>query len=166
MSLRGRLPHALAGKSPAPHAPCRVDLISEMGYLDLKLEKSKPATIPAGQWRLLSYGIPIENWKPPEKKDEIAADASRSWFSMLKEAIFGAASEKPAPPAPLRGPANLSRISADGTINGTPVTVEAGRTTTLKFGPPYKPIVTIERWPARRILRSVFEAPTVKLSTA
>ena len=118
----------------------------------MKLEKSKPATVPVGHWRLLSYGILIENWKPPEKKDEIVADAGRSWFSRLKEAVLGAASETAAPPAPLHGPANLSAISANGTINNTPVAVVAGRTTTLKFGPPYKPIVTIERWPDKTCL--------------
>ncbi|MGA2258624.1 MAG: hypothetical protein ABSG53_28495 [Thermoguttaceae bacterium] len=134
------------GQVASPYVPCHVDLISELGWLDLKFEKSKPAAVPAGQWRLLSYSIPIEKWMPPEKNDKIAAETSRSWSSMLKEAIVGSTSQSPAPPAPLRGPAKLSKISADGAINSTPVTVEAGRTTILKFGPPYKPVVTIERW--------------------
>jgi hypothetical protein len=142
------------GQVTSPHAPCRVDLISETGWLDLSLQKSKPTTLPAGQWRLRSYSIPIENWKKPEQpaKPPTAKQGGRdatggsSWFARLTEAIFGQTSAKPAPPEPLRGPANLSTISANGSQHSKPVLVEAGKTTSLRFGPPYRPEVAVERW--------------------
>ena len=86
----------LCGQVTSPHAPCQVDLISEMGYVDLKLEKSKPATVPAGQWRLLSYATAIENWKDPEKKDGKDAEVKSSPSNILKVALTGSTSEKPA----------------------------------------------------------------------
>ena len=142
------------GQITSPHAPCSVDLISELGWFDLKLQKSKPATVPAGQWRLLSYSIPIENWREPEKREKAAnakpgggnAEAGSSWFARLQEAIFGKTSEKPAPAEPLRGPANLSKLSADGSNRGKPVLVEAAKTTPLNFGPPYRTVLAVERY--------------------
>ena len=38
----------------------------------------------------------------------------------------------------LYGPATTSQLSASGTVAGKPITVEAGKTATLRFGPPYK----------------------------
>jgi hypothetical protein len=117
------------GQVASPHAPCHVELIGEMGYFDLNLEKSKPTTIPAGRWQLFSYGITVDNWKEPEKKDSKAPESKPS-----------------APLEPVRGPANRSHLSATGTTNSSPVVVKPGQTTTLTFGPPYKTSVELERW--------------------
>ena len=70
---------AARGQVTTPHAPCRVDLISEMGYCRLNFERSKPAVLPVGQWRLLSYNLTIENWKEPEPP----------LFDRLKQTILG-----------------------------------------------------------------------------
>ena len=46
-------------------------------------------------------------------------------------------------PEPIYGPADVCTLSARGTGDGKPVRVEAGKTTTLALGPPYKPRVTV-----------------------
>jgi len=53
------------GKISSPHAPCSMTLMGENGFLSLKLEKSEPAEVPAGQWRLLSYELQVKDWKKP-----------------------------------------------------------------------------------------------------
>ncbi len=94
--------------------PVGIDLISETAYLQLKIEKSTPATVPAGHWRMLSYSIPNENGREPKSTVETAnaekqGNDARQW-----------------------------RISARGTWDNEPVIVHADQTTTLKFGPPYR----------------------------
>jgi hypothetical protein len=130
------------GQVVGASATCRASLISELGYVDLKLEKSKPASVPAGQWRLLSYTTTIENWKDQANRNRTSAEVSPSPRNGVKLTLVGATSEKAAPPEPLLGPASVSRLSAEGTSSGTRVTVKAGQTTTLKFGAPYKTVVT------------------------
>jgi hypothetical protein len=136
------------GKVTSPHAPCAVELISEQGYLSLALEKSQPAEVPAGDWRLLSYTLKVENWKEPEKKLEVEntevpekqAGAKPSLFEVLKKAIQSVTPEVRAE-EPLYGPPNQSLLSARGTNQSEPLRVEADQTAALKFGPPYKPLV-------------------------
>ena len=45
-------------------------------------------------------------------------------------------------PEPMYGAPDVCMVSAQGTKDGKPVEVQAGKTTTLGFGPPYKPRVT------------------------
>jgi hypothetical protein len=118
------------GRITSSHAPCHVELVSELGYLDLNIEKSKPATIPAGRWRLLSYGYSIKDWK------ETASPAPTAGKS--------AGAEDPKRPA--RSKSNVSRILAQGTFAGSPLIVEPGQTTALKFGPPYRASVRVDQW--------------------
>ncbi len=143
---------APCGQITSPHAPCQVEIISDLGLLQLNLEKSEPATIPAGQWRLLSYTICIENWKAPEKtaeatspeKEKKDAQAGHSLLGALANSLVKSITiESPF----LLAPSNLSRVSANGTCSGEPIIVHADQTTTLKFGPPYKLMIDVQAQP-------------------
>ena len=141
------------GKIASPHAPCTLELIGQQGYLSLDLEKSGAAEVPAGQWRLLSYTLTVENWQPPAKEEDQEKRRPRRRTPRRRRgtkearpavvALEGPAGDALLGPSldlagPLYGPATTSQLSAQGTVNGKPITVEAGKTTTLKFGPPYK----------------------------
>jgi hypothetical protein len=140
------------GKVASPHAPCTVELIGDLGYISLALEKSEPTEIPAGQWRLLSYTLKIENWKEPEKKpevkkeenDEKKSDAKPSLFNTLKKALVSSAPKTSIESMPMYGPQNQSLLSARGTKDGKSISVEADQTTALEFGPPYKLRVKVQ----------------------
>jgi len=139
---------AAVGQIVNPNTDCKVELMSDNGYLAMKLEKSKPVPIPAGKWKLLSYDISISNWKPQEEKeggetsrmDEKQTSAKPSLFDVMSKAIKGTASQA-AEFTPMYGPQNLSMISARGTNSCEPIDVQADQSTTLKFGPPYKTAV-------------------------
>ena len=140
------------GQVTSPHAPCQVELIGELGQISLTLEKSKPATVPAGQWQVLSYTIHVpktkeqpketdgkkkETGKAEKKKDNSTDKPSAGWS--LAEALLGL--DSPAAAADDEMWADAT-VSAQGTTKGELATVRAGETTVLRFGPPYKPRVT------------------------
>lgn len=130
------------GQVSSPHAPCIVVLIGELGYLELQLDGKKPAAVPVGKWRVLSYNIVIENWKDPAKKDEDKADKKDdkpkpSLLEALAESLFGGRSRS-------AGRQQISMVYASGTVKGEWAEVRAGQTTTLKFGPPYKLRVAVD----------------------
>ena len=94
------------GQVTSPHAPCQVELIGDLGQISLNLEKSKPATVPAGQWRVLSYNIHVpkaakEEPKETADKQKEAGKAAKkngsaekpSVIRALTEALFGLDSE-------------------------------------------------------------------------
>ncbi len=127
------------GKVTSPQAPCTVELGGDVGVVSLTLEKSRPVEIPAGRWRLLSYTVTVRDWKEPSKQK-----ATKSGGPSLADALAKALlSTLFGNPEPMYGPAGVCTVSAQGTKEGKPLRVEAGKTTTLGFGPPYKPRVTV-----------------------
>lgn len=140
------------GKVSSPHRPCTLALIGDQGYLSLSLDKSGVAEIPAGKWRLLSYTVGIENWQPPAKsgeKRQAEGDKNKkqkagekkkksALWSAVQDVLLGTSSSPFVFDEPLYGRATLSQVSAQGTNRGKPIVVEAGKTTALKFGAPYK----------------------------
>ncbi len=146
------------GQITSPHAPCHVQLIGELGQIDLNLDGSKPATVPAGQWRVLSYSIQIKDWKKPEKKKEPKAEkegkdseVKPSLLSAIAESLFGSSARSS------RGRSNISMVYARGTTKGELATVRAGQTTALKFGPPYKLRVKVNAIPGTAYLSLVIQ---------
>ncbi len=131
------------GKIVSPYESCPVDLAGDQGYFSLTLEKSRPAEIPAGRWRLVSYTIMIRDWKEPaksktnktDKKAKSEAGGNASLVEVLGQALFGWKAASPEPRS------TFCSVSAQGTKSGKPIDVTAGQTTTLKFGPPYKTLV-------------------------
>ncbi len=130
-----------AGKIAAPQAPCTVELGGDQGVFSLNFENSQPLDFPAGRWRLLSYTITVKDWKAPAKhKAARPGEKGASAVAALADALVKAAAE---PPQPIYGPPDLCTISARGTKDAQPITVEPGATTTLRFGPPYKLRITV-----------------------
>jgi hypothetical protein len=128
------------GKITSPHAPCTVELAGDLGVVSLPLEKSQPAEIMAGQWRLVSYTLTVKDWKEPSKHKAAKGSGGPSLADALAKAVLDALF---ADPEPVYGPPAVCVLSAQGTMDGKPVSVGAGETTTLAFGPPYKPRVTV-----------------------
>ncbi|MBN2578785.1 MAG: hypothetical protein JXB10_07320 [Pirellulales bacterium] len=149
------------GQVVSPHAPCSVTLLGPQGYLVLDLKKSQPAAVPVGTWRVLGYDITVP-WEEEAKKKEEEEKAKKeaaekkekkpaakpSLFGALKKAILSAAPESSSSPVESKD----SIVSANGSSNGTPVIVEAGETTTLKFGPPYSLHVNVYSNPGQAYL--------------
>ena len=113
------------GKVESPHESCTVALVNDEASITLNLEKSKPAAVPAGQWRILSYVITDKDWVKPEDKS--------------------AKADKPKPPRQ----SSPSFLMASGTYEMAPVEVRSGETTMLKFGPPYKLVVQVFHQPGQ-----------------
>lgn len=146
------------GQITSPHAPCSVQLIGELGQISLNLDGSKPATVPAGQWRVLSYSIQVKDWKKPEKKEEPKAEkegkdveVKPSLLSAIAESLFGSSTRSSG------SRSNMSMVYARGTTKGELATVRAGQTTALKFGPPYKLRVTVHTIPGTAHLSLVIQ---------
>ncbi|MCD4728151.1 MAG: hypothetical protein K8R46_10845 [Pirellulales bacterium] len=136
------------GQITSPHAPCSVQLIGELGQINLNLDGSKPATVPAGQWRVLSYSIQVKDWKKPEKKEEPKAEkegkdveVKPSLLGAIAESLFGSSTRSS------RDRSNMSVVYARGTTKGEVVTVRPEQTAALKFGPPYKLRATVNTTP-------------------
>ena len=113
------------GTVESPHQSCTVALASDQASITLNLEKSKPAAVPAGQWRILSYSITEKDWVKPE--DKTAKDDK----------------QKP------RRQSASSSIIVQGTYEMPPVEVRPGETTELKFGPPFKLVFKVYHQPGQ-----------------
>ena len=134
-----------------PNAPFSGAIYGDQGFLPIAEENGKPAMVPEGRWKLLSYSIWVGDWKPPDLpvKEEQAAsgdggrqDRSPSTRSLSK------------PPVNNSGPVvepgtgivqpRLWLLSARAPGDYKEVVVPGGQTVTLPFGPPYKPVVHAE----------------------
>ena len=130
------------GYATLPHRGFRATLFGEPGFVEIRCDPSKPAALPAGDWRLVSYTIdwtlppepPKKPGKKPAEKQE-GTEAKPSGASFLA-ALFGALT-----PARYVGP-RFTLVSAAGTGKCPVVKVRKGETVALPFGPPYKTAVT------------------------
>jgi hypothetical protein len=149
------------GKITSPQAPCQVQIIGDQGYLSLALEKSQPAEIPAGQWRVISYTLRVENWQPPESKsNEETPSEEEKKIDQTKTALTSVLKKRllVSSPPTLARPINRSTmIMARGTSNGEAVNVQADQTATLKFGPPYQLLVRHNSQPGVVLLSLVLQ---------
>jgi hypothetical protein len=106
-----------------PNSPSTAAIFGGHGVLPIRFQKDRPAAVPEGQWKLLSCRIVISGWKPPPEK--------------TKE------------PKPGQKDTNKAcEVTAFGTDKSPAVTVRAGKTAAMPFGPPYKPVVEANeaRW--------------------
>lgn len=130
---------------------------SDKGFVQIRGEKGKPCSLPEGEWKLLNYTIdvPKEQEKPKApksdaKKDEKADgkteakktdgkdEKKNSLLGTLAKALLGSST----PSVSISGGReDYSYVSAQATQDYKPVKVTAGKTVTLPFGPPYKPVV-------------------------
>jgi len=148
-----------------PSGPFTAVIFGDHGFLPILAQKDKTAAVPEGQWKLLSCNIVIRGWKPapapgkkeeakPGKKDEgKKEDKSGGLLGTLARALIGSESSPRTSEERMYGPPGVSMLAAHGTDKGTTVTVRAGETTTMPFGPPYKPVVAanVGRWEVGRV---------------
>ncbi len=129
---------AQLGKITNPNARFTAVIYGENGFLKISGEKDAPISIPAGQWKLLSYTIdltnPAEQSKAAEKDEE---ESGISALGMVVESLLGV--NPPVPPG-----RRYSIVTANATAKYQPVKVAEGETVVFPFGPPYKPTVTID----------------------
>lgn len=130
-------------------------LYSEHGVVKIAGAKSKPVPLPEGQWRLLSYTIdrtgapeppkPAEKPAAPPKKE--AADAKtgqKSLLGAMVKALQGTAETAVGRSYPATDAIRMTRVSAQATGDTKAVVVRKGETVALPFGPPYKPVVSVD----------------------
>jgi hypothetical protein len=120
------------GSVTNPNDGYRALVYGDLGFVKISGGKSKPAPLPEGEWKLLSYtidrtGLPEEAAEPAKKKEF-------SLLQSLTEAIAGAAGPS--------GP-RVTLVSARATADFPAVKVREGQTVALPFGPPYKPTVNV-----------------------
>jgi hypothetical protein len=124
---------AALGKIASPQAFSDLKLIGKQGFLTLRLEKAQPIEVPAGEWRMSSYVIQVDDWKPPEAEKKEAEEKDKKAEAVDPNNLLLAALKKATGP---------STVTAYGTGNEEAIRVEAGRTADLKIGPPYKILLT------------------------
>lgn len=136
----------------------RAVIFGDYGILKIHGDKDKPASVPEGNWRLLSYTIQSVEADKPEKADEkktdkkpdAKADAkvdakkpdakkSSSMEALAKslDSLLGGSSSN-------KDRKRIAIVSAQITDEYKPVKVVKGETVAMPFGPPYKPVVTIQ----------------------
>jgi hypothetical protein len=117
----------------------------DQGFLKIHGGKSKPVSLPAGSWKLLSYTIDLtgiaETNKPAAEKK--AAGDKKEKQGALLEAIVKAMAASAAPAVSAQ-PLRATRVSAQATSDYKPIEVRKGETVLLPFGPPYKPTVKVD----------------------
>ena len=116
----------------------RAVVYGEEGFIKVVGDKDGKSPLPEGEWKLLFYTIDrTEGGKPRELEKEEEAAASPP----------GDSAKSPAPKtekAPAPKPARPSTVSARGKTDYKPVKVGKGKTVELPFGPPYRPVVSVQ----------------------
>ncbi len=149
------------GSLRSPHRQFQALLYGELGFVKIA-GGDKEIPIPAGQWRVASYTLDLtaerrkaldaasgkekssgEPAGSKEGKPPADSPAKRSaeggLLSALARSLAGAA--VPQPTARRSGP---TIVSATSSKEPPPIAVPAGEAAPLAFGPPYKPVVTID----------------------
>ncbi len=92
---------------------------SELGVVEVRCDDSGQATLPAGEWTLIAYTLTPP--KPPEPAVEEGEEGEE---------------------AAVKKPTGRTMLYARTTKEVDPIQVAKGKTTDLKFGPPFEPRVT------------------------
>jgi hypothetical protein len=125
------------GELVCPGDEFRALVCSDEACLTVRASRSKPARLPVGTWRLLSYRIEQVQpapAQPPAKPAEPQAK-SRSLFDALAAAFFGS-SRKPVSPGPTR-----AIVTAHASEKTPPLEIRQATSAKLTVGPPYRPVV-------------------------
>ena len=139
------------GQVTSPHAGFRASLIGDQGYVPLRFEKGKPAAVPQGDWRLISYTIDrtgLSDESEPKAKDAKAAAAKKDGSKgSLLGLLWGAITGDSANSAAVR----RTSVTAAGAAACPVLKVRQGQTLPLPFGPPYRPVVTTMPYPDKSL---------------
>jgi hypothetical protein len=130
------------GKITNPNAQFSAVIYSDQGVLEINGKKDTPISVPEGEWKLLSYNInqiePRVPSIPAEKKDDPKKSSGESGLGRALDNLLGNSTPM------IRSGPQFTIISAQGTAKYKPVKVSEGETVELPFGPPYKPLVTLD----------------------
>jgi hypothetical protein len=130
------------GKVSNPNDGYSAMIYGDQGVLKISGNKENPASVPAGEWKLLSYSIdltpPPETEKAAEEKaksDEGGekATASKPLSEALKNVLGGSAAAQKV--------VRRTLVAGQATASYKAVKVVAGETVEMPFGPPFKPVV-------------------------
>ena len=125
-----------------PNKDFQAVVYGNRGVLKISNDETGKASLPEGQWRLMSYWVDrTVHEKPKESPAENEATRREKTEEKTK---------KPAPARalrPVRHPANLAygRAASDC----APLDVTAGKTVELRFGPPYRPVVSVRSFDSK-----------------
>jgi hypothetical protein len=124
--------------------PYRAVLFGEHGLIKIVGDKDKPVPVPAGEWRLLEYQINLTGAPATQPRTVPAEPPPRRTRTLGQRlaGIFGLDTDGPGRVIDNRPKFTL--VGARGTDKCKPVTVAEGKTETLTFGPPYKPVVVVD----------------------
>jgi hypothetical protein len=128
------------GKVTNPNGKFNALIYGDQGVLKIMGDKDTPVAIPVGEWKLLSYTI-SKTEPPPKEPSETEGNKDKSNqisnTQRAMEIILGRRTSA--------SPRNqYSMVSANATDQYRPVKVAEGETVEFSFGPPYKPVVTLD----------------------
>ncbi len=104
----------------------------EPGVIKIRSDDSGKALVPAGSWKLKNYTLDRTGFEPAKKA---APQAEPSVLDVLAEAL--------GPTFDARAPGSTV-VAANATMDYQAVDVQEGQATELAFGPPYRPMVSVQ----------------------
>ncbi|MHC4399275.1 MAG: hypothetical protein ACYTG0_06325 [Planctomycetota bacterium] len=121
-----------------PNDGFRAVLYGDQGLVKVTGGKSNPAALPVGKWKLFAYTIDRTGYEEEEPADDEGAqeEPKTSLLRALTEALGSS--------APRIGGPRFTLVSAQATRDHQPIEVREGETVALPFGPPFKPVVTVD----------------------
>ncbi len=131
------------GSVANPNKAFHAVVYGDKGFFAIEGNKETPASVPEGQWKLLNYTIGQTEYEKPitpaEKKEEPKTEASplQTLVDALEGLLGGSEAADSAKPR-----SRETTAMAQATAGYKPITVRAGETVTMPFGPPYTPTVT------------------------
>lgn len=135
------------GKVTNPNDHFTALIYGDAGFFKISGGKDKPALVPEGEWKLLSYTITIdETPKPvePKKTDEKKNPTGETVLDTLQktlESYLGVGASRA-----IGVGRRVSTAAAQATAKYKPVKVVKDQTVEMPFGPPYKPVVTTQNY--------------------
>jgi hypothetical protein len=118
-----------------PNKGYRAVVYGDQGMVEISDDESGKALLPAGEWKLLSYTIQQTEVPKPKTEDE-EEDEEKSILETLSSALAQAA------PVVSTSRPRLTMVSARAKRDYDAVKVVDGKTSEMRFGPPYTPTVT------------------------
>lgn len=128
-----------------PNGAYRAVLHGDGGFVKICGGKDKPAALPEGEWRLLSYAIERLDAQKSKEVDGKESETKSAKQGESKDALSKRLQPQPGSSATPDDSDRLSTVSAAMIDLDKRVKVVKGETVVMPFGPPYKQIVTVKK---------------------